>query len=140
MSDAERRAAVIAEAESWLRTPYHHFARVKGAGVDCLMLLAEVYERAGVIPHVDPPHYPPDWFKHRSEELYAAGLIEHGREVEYPQPGDAAIFRFGRCYSHGAIVTDWPMMIGAHWSNGVERSDGRNGVFRDRPVKFFDPF
>jgi cell wall-associated NlpC family hydrolase len=106
------------------------------------MLLAEVYERVGLIPHILPPHYPPDWFKHRSAELYLAGLLEHGREVESPQPGDAAIFRLkgARCYAHGAIVTNWPMMINAHWSNGVERSDGRNGVFRDRPVKFFDPF
>ena len=45
-----RRAAVVAEAATWLRTPYHHMGRVKNAGTDCLMLLAEVYEAAGVIP------------------------------------------------------------------------------------------
>src|SRR5262249_43477037 len=48
-----RRAAVVAEAESWIGTPFHHAARVKGAGVDCLMLLAEVYERAGIVPHLE---------------------------------------------------------------------------------------
>jgi cell wall-associated NlpC family hydrolase len=36
------RAAVVREAESWIGTPFHHAARVKGAGIDCLMLLAEV--------------------------------------------------------------------------------------------------
>jgi len=59
MSDA--RQAVIAEAVTWIGTPFHHAARVKGAGVDCLMLLAEVYERAGAAPHIEPPFYVPDW-------------------------------------------------------------------------------
>src|SRR5437660_5143962 len=50
MTIGQRRGLVVAEAETWLRTPYHHMARVKGAGADCLTLLAEVYEKAGVIP------------------------------------------------------------------------------------------
>jgi hypothetical protein len=39
-----KRVAVTREAETWLGTPYHHMGRVKGAGTDCLMMLAEVYE------------------------------------------------------------------------------------------------
>jgi cell wall-associated NlpC family hydrolase len=69
------RRAVVAEAASWLRTPYHHMGRVKGGGVDCLMLLAEVYEAAGVIPHVEIPFYPPDWHLHRGVERYLEGLM-----------------------------------------------------------------
>jgi hypothetical protein len=53
-----RRAAVIGEAETWLLTPYHHMGRVKGGGTDCLMLLAEVYEAVGLVPHIDIPFYP----------------------------------------------------------------------------------
>ena len=49
-------------------------ARVKGAGVDCLMLLAEVYERAGITAHVEPPFYVPDWHLHRDAERYLDGL------------------------------------------------------------------
>src|SRR3954454_10152249 len=56
------RAAVVTEAETWIGTPFHHAARVKGAGVDCLMLLAEVYERAGITAgRINPPFYVPDW-------------------------------------------------------------------------------
>ena len=69
-----RREAVIREAESWIGTPFHHAARIKGAGVDCLMLLAEIYERAGVVPHIDPPFYVPDWHLHRDAERYLEGL------------------------------------------------------------------
>ena len=45
-----RREAVIREAKSWIGTPFHHAARIKGAGVDCLMLLAEIYERVEFTP------------------------------------------------------------------------------------------
>ena len=79
-----RRAAVLVEAASWLRTPYHHMGRVKGGGTDCLMLLAEVYEAAGVIPHVDIPFYPPDWHLHRGAERYLDGLMRYAREISEP--------------------------------------------------------
>jgi hypothetical protein len=70
-----RRAAVLAEAESWIGTPYHHAARVKGVGCDCLTLLAEVYPAARIIGHVEVPFYPPDWHLHRSAELYLDGVV-----------------------------------------------------------------
>ena len=88
-----RRAAVIAEAQSWLGTPYHHMGRVKGAGADCLTLLAEVFERAGVIPHVEVPFYPPDWNLHRDAERYLEGVTRYAREVPYCADG-------GRSCSH----------------------------------------
>jgi hypothetical protein len=50
-----RRLAVVAETDGWIGTPFHHAARLKGIGVDWLMLLAEVYECAGVAAHVEPP-------------------------------------------------------------------------------------
>ena len=53
------------------------WARVKGGGTDCLMLLAEVYEKAGVIPHVDVPFYPPDWNLHRDAERYLEGIMRY---------------------------------------------------------------
>jgi cell wall-associated NlpC family hydrolase len=74
--DAER-AAVVAEARAWLRTPYHHMGRVKGAGVDCATLLAEIYARAGVVPAVAIPFYPPDWHLHRDAERYLGFVLEH---------------------------------------------------------------
>jgi len=99
------RQAVAAEAMTWLGTPYHPHARVKGGGVDCAMLLAEVFERAGVVPHVDPGFYAIDWHLHRSEELFLDWLQRAGaREIAQPRLGDVCVYRFGRTYSHGAIV------------------------------------
>ena len=111
---AFQRAVVTAEAATWLRTPYHHMGRVKGGGTDCLMLLAGVYEAAGVIPHIEVPFYPPDWHLHRSVERYLDGLMQYAREVKGPPlPGDAVLFKFGRCFAHGAIVVGWPRLIHA---------------------------
>ena len=44
-----QRAAVVAAARSWIGTPYHHAADVKGVGVDCAMLLVRVYSDLGLI-------------------------------------------------------------------------------------------
>jgi len=115
MTIQSERQAIISEAASWVGTPYHHAGRVKGAGVDCLTLLACVFENAGMIPPVDIPHYPPDWHMHRSQELYLGGLLEYCAEVEGPpEPADIALWKFGRCYSHGAIVIAWPLILHAY--------------------------
>lgn len=136
-----RRLAAIDEARGWLRTPYHHMGRVKGGGTDCLMLLAEVYETLGVVPHIDVPFYAPDWHLHRDAERYLEGLMHYAREVEGPaQQGDVAIFKFGRCFAHGAIVVSWPRLIHAWWDAGVVYGDADQPPLRGRPVRFFDPF
>jgi NlpC/P60 family putative phage cell wall peptidase len=135
------RASVVKEAESWLGTPFHHAARVKGAGVDCLMLLAEVYQRAGVVAPVTPPFYVPDWHLHRDAERYLEGLTRYAGEIPGPPlPGDIALFRFGRTFSHGAIVTAWPILIHAYWNIGVVHGDATLYPLAGRPVKFFTPF
>jgi NlpC/P60 family putative phage cell wall peptidase len=140
------RQAVVAEARSWIGTPFHHAARVKGAGVDCLMLLAEVYERAGVAAHIAPPFYVPDWHLHQGAERYMEGLLRYARPIAAPPqgpgplPGDIALFRFGRTFSHGAIVTLWPRLVHAYWAIGVVWGDATLYPLRDRPVRFFTPF
>jgi NlpC/P60 family putative phage cell wall peptidase len=108
------RYNVVAEALTWLNTPYHPHGRVKGAGVDCIHLLIEVYAACGLVPHVAPGEYAPDWYLHRSEERYLDGVMQYAEPVEQPLPGDLVLFRFGRCVSHGAIVTAWPTVIHAY--------------------------
>ena len=138
---AKLRASVLDEARGWLRTPYHHMGRVKGGGTDCLALLAEVYERAGVVPHIDVPFYPPDWNLHRDIERYLEGLMQYAREVEGPaRKGDVALFKFGRCFAHGAIVVAWPRLIHAWWNAGVVYGDANQPPLAGRQVRFFDPF
>ena len=135
-----RRAAVLAVARTWLGTPYHHMGRIKGAGTDCLMLLAEVYEAAGIVPRLEVPFYPADWNLHRDAERYLDGVLQYAREVGAPGAGDVALFKFGRTFSHGAIVIDWPLLIHAYVGQGVLEGDASRGALAGRLVKFFSPF
>lgn len=116
---------LVVAAERWLGVPYHHAARLHGGpgtGIDCVNLLCCVYEEAGLVKHIELPYYPPDWMLHKSEEKFLMGILEHNlREVQRPLPGDIALFRFGRCFSHGAIVTRWPEIIHAFSGLGVVR-------------------
>ena len=106
MTEAEQRRAVVAAVRKWVLTPYHFEADILGAGVDCGMLLVRVFVDLGLVPPFDPRPYPPDWMLHRDEEKYLGWVYKACGPVEKPQPGDIALFRFGRCYSHGGIVTE----------------------------------
>jgi cell wall-associated NlpC family hydrolase len=136
------RAAVVAEAESWIGTPYRAAQRVKGpaGGVDCLTLVVEVYERTGVVPHHDVPFYPHDWHLHRDIERYLNGVLEYACEVAVPRPGDVVLFRFGRCFAHGGIVTHWPRLVHAWNGAGVVPADADQPLLGKRPRRFFNPF
>jgi len=132
----EQRQAVVAEAKSWVRTPYHHEGRVKGAGVDCLWLLYAVYTNCGVIKPFKVPHYSHQWHLHRGDELYENGILQHAYRVsdeETPMSGDVVLYREGRTMSHGAIVTEWPMVIHADSTcRMVIEADGTQGRLADR--------
>ena len=99
------QSQIVTEAYSWIDTPYHHAARVKGAGVDCAQLLIAVYSVVGILP-VDftVDDYPMDWHLHRDEERYLNHVLAYTHAVDVPQVGDIALFKFGRTVSHGAIL------------------------------------
>lgn len=149
MGEQEERARVVEIARSYIGTKYHHCAKVKGHGIDCLTLLIATFEEAGLIPVAPVPKYSPQWHLHHSEELYLEGLLKYTHEIETePKPGDIVLWKFGRCFSHGAIVVEWPTIIHAYvgqrctlengwadWLNFVGENTADIGQRRQR--KFF---
>lgn len=97
------RERICAEALTWVGTPYHHHARVRGAGVDCINLLAAVFEAVGLAQVGQLPHYAQQWHLHQCAEVFAEGLDTHARRVPQPQPGDVVLFWFGQTHSHAGI-------------------------------------
>jgi cell wall-associated NlpC family hydrolase len=151
--NADQRAAVVAEAKTWLRTPYNHKQAVKGAGADCAMFPLAVYRACGLIPEsFVTPDYSPQWHLHQSEEIYLQTIAPLMREIEspipwmqgylaqpLPQPADFIIFKFGRTFSHGAIVVQWPIIIHSYIPHGVQLSDAlADGQLIGREMKFFE--
>ena len=114
MTEIEMRAAVVAEARSYLGTSYHHAASLKGVGIDCAMILVRVFCDLGLVPPFDPRPYVKDWMMHRDDERYLGFLLARAREVAEPQPGDVVLFRVGRCFAHGGIVTATDPMTLVH--------------------------
>lgn len=110
---------MIAEARTWLGTPYHHAANVKGVGVDCAMLLVEVFRAVGLVAaDFDPRPYPRAWYLHRDEERFMGFLLDQSQRTEDPQAGDVVLYRFGRTASHGAILIDDDYVIHAYQPAG----------------------
>lgn len=147
-----QREAIVKEALSWVGTPYHHMGRIKGVGVDCSMLLVEAYHKAGLVERLEIPYYPPDWHLHRNAEMYLEELLKHAVELpegQLPQPGDIALWKWGRTYSHGGIVTKWPEIVHAYLKMGVVIEDADKAQWlryvgentpdqgKPRPVRFF---
>lgn len=137
------RAAVVAETRSWLATPYHHHARIKGVGVDCAQILCAVFEAVGMVAPVDTGFYPVDWHLHHSAERYQGWLDRYGRNLaagEAPQPGDVALFKFGRCYSHGGIVVESDLLVHAYMGRGVILTRLSEDPLAGRLVKYWSLF
>ena len=129
MNETELRARIIQIAQEWMGTPFHNEARVKGVGVDCLQLLIAVFTEVELLPAgLEIESYPPDWHLHREEERYLQGVAKYGRQVDAPGAGDVALFRFGRCVSHAAIIIDWPRVVHAYIGQGVVETDAEHGA------------
>ncbi len=127
--DERQRAAVVAEARSWIGTPYHNCADIKGVGVDCGMLLVRVFVDTGLCQPFDPRPYPIDWHLHRGEERYLGFVFDRSREVTEPQPGDVdgvplrPQLRARRHRHHGTAADHRARLpSGAHGSRGGDRT------------------
>ena len=119
---------VVAEARSWLGTPYRHQASAQGAGCDCLGLLRGVWRGLLGAEPERVPAYSPDWDEVAKDEVLAraAGRWLDSRAGEM-MPGDVILFRMradavakhlGICSAVGAH----PRFIHAYSGHGVVES------------------
>ena len=137
----EQRTQVIAVARAWLRTPYQHRQMVKGAGCDCAMFPLAVYRECGLIAgDFEPPEYSMQWHLHHSEEKYLEAIQPLCREIEGPPlPADFAVVKFGRAFSHGMIVVEWPLIIHSYVPHGVQYGNAlQDAELKGREIKFFE--
>jgi NlpC/P60 family putative phage cell wall peptidase len=139
----ELRQRVVEEARSWIGTPYHHCADVKGVGADCAMLLVRIYCDLGVAPLFDPRPYAPQWFLHREQEIYLNWLSKYADQIteDEADSGDIIMYKFGRCVAHGAIIVDSQSMIHAYLPAGnVEMIERRAPLVHGKIHSYWSPF
>ena len=119
------RDAVVAEAKTWLGTPWRHMQRIKGVGVDCANLPAAVYEACGVIEHVEA-EYPRQWMLHRKQDRFIEWILAvGGREIDEAGllPGDLVLWKFGLTFSHSGFWLGDGSVLHAQIDVGVAYGD-----------------
>ena len=89
-------AAILAEAKTWLGTPYRHQGSRKGVGCDCLGLVRGIWRAVyGQEPEAPGP-YSPDWAEAGSGDPLLDAAQRHCREkpASAMVPGDLIVFRW----------------------------------------------
>ena len=109
---------IVAEARTWLGTPYRHQASLKGVGCDCLGLVRGVW-RALLGPEPEAaPAYTPDWAEAGGGEAMAAAAGRHLRAIAVAEarPGDVLLFRWAEGFpaKHAGILVAPGRFIHAH--------------------------
>jgi cell wall-associated NlpC family hydrolase len=77
---------------------------------------------------------------HRGEELLLDRMVTRAVEITQDKikPGDFVIYRFGHCYSHGGIITEWPLFVHAFpQAHKVSEDRADQGILFKRLRKFF---
>lgn len=127
------RAAVVAEARSWINTPFHHQAEIKGIGVDCGGLMRGVSIALGLIPANYRDLVPPSLHGYSREPHGDLGrelcdLYLHRIDPATVRPGDVVVVQWNGPPRHMAIVAsdgNGPTMIHAEnerWKKVVEHT------------------
>lgn len=106
MSPVVTRSQVVSCARSWLGTPYHHQARLKGVGADCIGLLIGVcWELQSIAVDFDITGYSnvPDGVSfQRLAESHMEIVPRRGM-----MPGHAISVRFDSHPQHFGILADY---------------------------------
>jgi len=108
--------------ESWRGTPWRHFQRIKGTGVDCAWFVVEVAKEMGWLhKSVMLDWYPQDWALHNSESGVLKALENHCVQVSFDemQAGDILCYTYGRCVSHVGLFCGDGTGVHAHIIRGV---------------------
>lgn len=138
----EKQQAVVAEARSWLGTPFFPFARVKGHGVDCVNLAAGIYLALGVIQEFWPPPYLMDEGIHSSTSKVLDYLRDNGRFVPVDKPeiaGDLLCLRIERIVYHVGVFIGGTSFMHVFKGESVMVSDVRDSTWSSRFDRVFRP-
>lgn len=117
------RAAIVAEAVSWIGTPYRHQASLKGVGCDCLGLVRGVW-RAVLGAEPEPmPAYTPDWAEAAGRETLAEAAARNmlPAAVGEAEAGDVLLFRWrnGLPAKHAGVLIAADRFVHAHQGAAV---------------------
>jgi NlpC/P60 family putative phage cell wall peptidase len=116
---------VVRLARTWIGTPYHHQASVRGSGCDCLGLVRGVWRELYGVEAEVPPAYSRDWAEALGRETMLDAASRHLCEIapSMAAAGDVLIFRLraNTAAKHAAILSSSSTMI--HAMEGAAASE-----------------
>ena len=143
---AEQLMELHREVESWLGTPFHPHARIKGVGASCQSFAAELYTRCGfpvpALPLISLRHFR----VHRESAIarfidgeladrFAPAKLPPDR---IPAAGDFLHFEFSDCEHCGVSLGDW-QFAHAHIRRGVVISSLQDPTYGDALKRVWIP-
>lgn len=109
-SGDDLRLRIVAEARTWIGTPYRHQASLKGTACDCLGLVRGVWRAIYGSEPEQPPAYSPDWAEGSKEETLTHAASRHMIPLPIAEAaaGDLLLFRWRPHFpaKHCAIITE----------------------------------
>jgi cell wall-associated NlpC family hydrolase len=103
-----KREDFIAEALSWVGTPYRTLQSCKGIGCDCAGFVYGTMKKVGLLPpDYMPPRVSSQWYFHKANDIFVEELHRIGAvniPVTETRPGDIISFKYGRAQSHLVIL------------------------------------
>jgi NlpC/P60 family putative phage cell wall peptidase len=111
------RPDIVVLARTWIGTPYHHQASIKGAGADCIGLIRGVYRELHGREAQAVPAYTRDWAEGSGQETLLEAARRHLVEIapNAAAPGSVLVFRYrgATIAKHAAILATRETMIHA---------------------------
>jgi NlpC/P60 family putative phage cell wall peptidase len=111
------RTHIVSLARSWLGTPYHHQASLRGIGCDCIGLVRGIWRDLYGTEPQRLPAYTRDWAEGSARETLLDAARRHLLELppSEARPGDVLVFRWrrGAMAKHCAILSTRTAMIHA---------------------------
>lgn len=155
-SSTHAASSLIAEAHGWVGTPFAPYAALKGVGVDCIHLAAELYARTGALPDSTLPFYNLDHSVHHASSDLFPQIEAFGRflrvwddkesdDRELPDDplalmvGDLFCFRFGAAPFHLGVHLGQRLFIHVMARRTVMVSTLEDSTWRSRLVRIYRP-
>lgn len=114
---------IVAEALTWLGTPYRHQGSRKGVGCDCLGLVLGVWRAVYGVEPERPGPYAPDWAEAGERDLLLEAANRHCAQKPAMElaAGDLVLFRWRPRLpaKHAAIALGPDRFIHAYQGNAV---------------------
>jgi hypothetical protein len=157
--DSAHCAALLAEAESWIGTPFMPFSKAKGkfGGIDCVGLAEEIMRNVGASPEFHFPRTSADYQGHAfgdrileyfrgtgpdpQSALVAARVVEllviDGEPVDDPMPGDLLVLRHGELFHLPIVIDSERHFVNALPRLGVVRGTLQDSTFKSHFIAMF---